>query len=81
MMLTLTPQERALALTTLHTAGIQGTEADTALATLTRLSNAPTLDTWLTQHQGATPQALTARYGHDSAPAALALTRHLPTPP
>lgn len=80
-MLTLTDDERALALTTLHTAGIQGSDADTALATLTRLANAPTLATWSTQHQDATPQALSALYGHDGARAALALTRHLPTPP
>lgn len=60
-MLTLTNEEHALALTTLHAAGIRGSDADTS-----RLADAPDLATWHTQHQGATPQALTDLYGHDA---------------
>lgn len=76
-MLTLDTDERDRALSTLHSCGVEGEDAHTALDVVLRLTTAPSLDTLAAAHRDATPQALSGVYGSDASRVALVLSKHL----
>lgn len=67
-------------MTTLEACGIQGSDAETSLATLCALAQATTLEAWRAQHQDSTPAELVTLYGSDACRAATVLSKHLPSP-
>jgi hypothetical protein len=78
-MMELSASERELAIATLNACGIEGSDAETSLDTLCHFAEAPSLQAWHAQHQGATPAALTTLYGSDAVRAAHVLQVHLPS--